>query len=101
MILEALDAEVQKYIDRQKAEAQSVIEELAGKHKATVEENTLLKLQCLELKERYGLLPFKRFGRATEQLPRGKKQPLLFDERQGAQESGEGASEHTGTHEIE
>ncbi|MDR0998034.1 MAG: hypothetical protein LBL70_03125, partial [Treponema sp.] len=100
MVLEGLDVEVQEYIDRQKAEAQSVIEELAGKHKAAVEENTLLKLQYLELKERYDLLLYKRFGRAAEQLLRDKKQPLLFDERQGARESGEGASEHAGTQEI-
>ncbi|MDR1398665.1 MAG: hypothetical protein LBJ41_01905 [Treponema sp.] len=77
MVLETLDAEVRAYIrdiERQKAEAQSVIEELTGKHKAAAEENNLLKIRYLELKERYDLLLFKRFGRAAEQLLRDKKQ---------------------------
>jgi transposase len=103
MVLEALDTEVREYIreiELRQAEAQSVIEELTGKHKAAAEENNLLKLQYLELKERYDLLLFKRFGRAAEQLLRDQNQPLLFDERGGAQENGETASEDTGTQEI-
>jgi transposase len=100
MVLEALDPEVREYIERQKAEAQSVIEELTGKHKTAVEENNLLKLQYLELKERYDLLLFKRFGRAAEQLLRDTKQPLLFEETKGTQESGENAAENTETQEI-
>jgi transposase len=100
MVLEALDTEVQEYIreiELRQVEAQSVIEELTRKYS---EENNLLKLQYLELKERYDLLLFKRFGRAAEQLLRDKNQPLLFDEPKGAAESGEAASENAGTQEI-
>jgi transposase len=103
MVLEALDREVQEYIreiELRQAEAQSLIEELTGKHKAAAEENNLLKLQYLALKERYDLLLFKRFGRAAEQLLRDEKQPLLFDEMKGGRENGERASENTGTQEI-
>jgi transposase len=103
MVLEALDTEVQqciKEIEPRQAEAQSVIAELTGKHKAATEENNLLKLQYLELKERYDLLLFKRFGRAAEQLLRDKNQPLLFDERQGARESDEAGATDTATQEI-
>jgi transposase len=103
MAVEALDTEIQQYIreiERQKAEAQSVIEELTGKHKAVVEENDLLNIQYLELKERYDLLLYKRFGRAAEQLLCDKKQPLLFDEPKVAVESGERASEDAETQEI-
>jgi transposase len=100
MVLEALDREVREYIERQKAEAQSVIEELTGKHKAAAEENKLLKLQYLELKERYDLLLFKRFGRAAEQLLGDKNQPLLFDETKSTQESDEAGAADTGTQEI-
>jgi transposase len=85
MVLEALDAEVREYIEGQKAEAQSVIKELTKKY---AEENHLLKLQYLELKERYDLLLYKRFGRAAEQLLRDKKQPLLFDEGKGVPAGG-------------
>ncbi|MDR3338124.1 MAG: IS66 family transposase [Treponema sp.] len=100
MVLESLGAEVQEYIktvERQKAEAQSYVEELTKKHS---EEINLLRIQYLEMKERYDLLLFKRYGRAAEQLLRDKTQMLLFDEPKGTEECGEGATENTGTREI-
>jgi transposase len=86
MVLEALDAEVREYIE--------------GLTRKYSEENNLLKIQYLELKERYDLLLFKRFRRAAEQLLRDKNQPLLFDETKGAQESGEAGAAGTAAQEI-
>ena len=71
MQLETLDATIRDYIKEMESDYEKRFQELETKIKET-------EWKYLEIKERYDILMYKKFGRSAEQILAGEKQLPLF-----------------------
>lgn len=82
MQLEALDVTVRDYIKEIEIKYQTLQTNYEQQISHLKAETIEYQHKYLEIKERYDLLIYKRFGRSAEQLLADEKQPLLFTEEQ-------------------
>ena len=80
MQAEGMPATVTNYINELKSGYEKRIKTIENNYEQRLKEYKEYKFKYLEIKERYDLLIYKRFGRSAEQLLIDDKQQLLFSE---------------------
>ena len=91
--MQLTDTTVLAYIKELESNYEQRIKELENNYERRIKES---EYKYLEIKERYDLLLYKRFGRSAEQLLADEKQPLLFtDESKETEKTNKGPNEFT------